>query len=339
MRRHHQRLAGGERFFKTVDEIHLGLGVHRPGRLVEEQDFRRGHQRARQHQQRALPARQAAAAFPDRKIEAGGIARQEDVGARARHRVDQLLVGGARGAEHEIVAHRTRKQVGVLRDIAEALADLVRVILAAVEAVDRHLAVGRGVKPAHQPAKGRLTRGDAADDPDPLAGADLEVDPRQAVERGLRIAEAGVDQFEMAGADFGNNAAPGRVALVGRVHHPLERIERRHRLLAAGDEEGELPDRRHCAPSEHDDRDDRAHRDLAFVEQIEAADDQRDADQLLARRSNVDRDRGQPAQALLRRRGHRGVTPPFAEHLTLGAGGLEGFDATDRFDQHRVLEA
>ena len=32
-------------------------------------------------------------------------------------------------------------------------------------------------------------------------------------------------------------------ALVVGFHHRLERVERRHRLLAAGDEEGELADR------------------------------------------------------------------------------------------------
>ena len=120
------------------------------GRLVEEQQLRRADQRAGEDQQRALAARQARSALADRKVETGGVARQEDVGARAHHRVDQLVVVGLGRAEHQIVAHRAAEQFGVLADEAERLAQLVRVVLAAVEAVDQHLAVGRRVEPAQQ---------------------------------------------------------------------------------------------------------------------------------------------------------------------------------------------
>ena len=163
--------SGAERGLQMLDEIELGLGVHRAGRLVEEQHLRRADQRPRQDQQRALPARQARAALADRQVEAGRVARQEDVGARADHRVDQLLVVGLGRAEHEIVAHRAAEHFGVLADEAERLAQLVRVVLAAVEAVDEHHAVGRRIKAAQHPAERRLARGDAADDPDPLARA------------------------------------------------------------------------------------------------------------------------------------------------------------------------
>ena len=69
-----------------------------------------------------------------------------------------------------------------------------------------------------------------------------------------------------------------------RLHHPLQRIERRERLLAAGDEERELADRLQRAAGKHDDGDDRAHRHLAGLEAIEAADQQADADRSAARR-------------------------------------------------------
>ena len=92
-------------------------------------------------------------------------------------------------------------------------------------------------------------------------------------------------------------------------------------------------------PDEHDDRDDRAHRHLAFLEAIEAADQQADADHLLRHAGEVDRDRGQPAHALLGRRRHRRIAAPAAEHLAFGARRLERFGAGDRFDQHRMLQA
>ena len=44
----------------------------------------------------------------------------------------------------------------------------------------------------------------------------------------------------MAGADLGNDAAQRYLPLVLRLHHQLERIERRERLAATSDQEGEM---------------------------------------------------------------------------------------------------
>ena len=73
--------------------------------------------------------------------------------------------------------------------------------------------------------------------------------------------------------------------------------------------------------------------------QVEAANQQPDADQLLRDAGEVDGDRSQPAHPLLRRGGHRGIAPPAAEHLPFGARRLERFRTGDGFDQHRMLQA
>ena len=286
-----------------------------------------------------MSARQPRPALPNLKVKPRRVARQEDIRARASDRVDQLLIIGTRRPEHEIVAHRSREQFGILTDKAEGLAQLVGMILAAVGTVDIHDAVARGVKSAQHAPEGRLARSDPADDPDPLAGGKFEVHLGQAVARRAGVAETDFGHGDMTVADFGHHAARGRMALVRRVHHRLERIERGGRLLGARDEESELAHWRHCAPRQHDDGDDRAHRDLAVVEQIEAADHQSDAHQLLSDRSEVDGHGGQPPHAFLGGRRHRRIAAPTPEHLAFGAHRFQGFDTADRFDQDRMLEA
>jgi hypothetical protein len=92
--------------------------------------------------------------------------------------------------------------------------------------------------------------------------------------------------------------------LVLLLHHRLQRSHGRQRLAGAGDEESELANRGHGASGQHDDGDDRAHRHIALVELVEAADEQADADHLLRQRCKVDCDRRQPPHFFLRRGRH-----------------------------------
>ena len=156
---------------------------------------------------------------------------------------------------------------------------------------------------------------------------------------GVRVAEGDVAKLHVADADLGDDAAQSALPLVLCIHHVLERGQRRERLLAARDEESELADRLERAARDHDDRDDRAHRHLASLEAVEAAHQQADADRLLRDAGEVDRDRGELAHPLARRRAHRRIAAPAAEHLPFGARGLERLRARDRFDQHRMLQA
>ena len=142
----------------------------------------------------------------------------------------------------------------------------------------------------------------------------------------------------MARANLRHDAAHCALPFVLRLHHPLQRIEGRESLTTARDQECELADRLEGTARDHDDRDDRAHRHLAFLEAIKAADEKADADRLLRDAREVDGDRGELAHALARRGAHPGVTAPAAEHLPFGTRGLERFRSGDQFDQHRMLE-
>src|SRR3546814_11713593 len=94
-----------------------------------------------------------------------------------------------------------------------------------------------------------------------------------------------------------------------------------------------------CSSDLHDDRDDRAHRNLARVEQIETADDEREARKLLAERREVDR--GGAGAATHRLRSRAGIDPlePLAEHLALGGAALERFGRAARPAEQRALAA
>src|SRR3546814_6718106 len=82
---------------------------------------------------------------------------------------------------------RAAEQHRILPDEAELRAQIDRRMLAAVEPVDEDIARLGRVEPAEQPAERRLARRDAADDRDPLARRDLEVDVVERRRRGARI--------------------------------------------------------------------------------------------------------------------------------------------------------
>src|SRR3546814_10247696 len=84
---------------------------------------------------------------------------------------------------------RAAEQHRILPDEAELRAQIDRRMLAAVEPVDEDIARLGRVEPAEKPAERRLARRDAADDRDPLAPRDLEVDVDERRRRGARVAE------------------------------------------------------------------------------------------------------------------------------------------------------
>ena len=87
-----------------------------------------------------------------------------------------LLVGGLRFAKRNVVAQLAKEQIGVLHRKADAGAQVGRIVLAGVDAIDQDAAFLGFIETEQQPADGGLSRSDAPDDADPLAGGDLEGD-------------------------------------------------------------------------------------------------------------------------------------------------------------------
>ena len=100
-----------------------------------------------------LPAGQAAPALGDRHVVAQRMAGDEALDAGEARGRQHLLVGGVRLAERDVVAQLAEEQIGVLQHEADAGAQIGRVVLAHIDAVDEDAAVLRIVEA--RPAGGR----------------------------------------------------------------------------------------------------------------------------------------------------------------------------------------
>ena len=174
------RVLPGRISLEALLEAALGAVVHGAGRLVEHQDRRIEQQRAGDRDRLALAAGQALAALADVQVEAQRMARDEVLDAGDARRAQHRLVVGERRAERDVVAHRAMEQEHVLQHAADAAAQVGRVDLAQIGAVDQHRALIGLVEPEHQLLDRGLAGADAADQADPLARLDHEGDAARA---------------------------------------------------------------------------------------------------------------------------------------------------------------
>src|SRR5439155_2927984 len=145
------------------------------------------------------------------------------------------------------VANGAAEQLCILADEAEGAADLLGMMLTAVEAIDQIGSLGRLIETAQYASQCRLARGDATDDADPLARLDRQVDVRERILARIGIAEADMLHLDLADADVRNDTASHEAALVRSFGERLQRLHRLHRLASLGHQERELADRRHRA--------------------------------------------------------------------------------------------
>ena len=99
----------------------LAFGIERAGGFIEQQNRRFGDKRAGQRDALALAAGEIAAALACRRVPA---ARQavDEIARGGLGRLADLVVGGARSAERDVLAHRGVEQECVLRDQREIAA-------------------------------------------------------------------------------------------------------------------------------------------------------------------------------------------------------------------------
>ena len=201
----------GERL-QPFEEFGLAAHVEMRGRLVEEQHLRLADQHAGEADGLLLAAGQAAAALGNRHVVAQRMAGDEALDAGKPRRREDFFVGGLRLAERDVVAQLAEEQVGVLQHKANAGAQIGRVVLADVDAVDQDAALLRLIEAEQQAADRRLARADAADDADALAGRDLERNLLERVLGSVRVAEGDVLECDAAVL---RSCAPHRCAPAG----------------------------------------------------------------------------------------------------------------------------
>ena len=152
------------RCLEPFEEFGFAAHVEMRRRLVQEQDFRIADQHARQSDRLLLAAGQAAPAFGDRHVVAQRMAGDEALDAGKPRRREHFCVGRVGPAKRDVVAQLAEKQIGVLQHEADAGAQIGRVVLADVDAIDQDVAFVRVVETGQQAADRGLARSDAADD-------------------------------------------------------------------------------------------------------------------------------------------------------------------------------
>ena len=164
--------------------------------LVEDQDRRRAHHGAGDGDALALPVRQQLAALADHRVVAARKGGDEIVGARDARRRHDLLLGHARGAVSDVVAHTDLKQHVLLGHHRDRPAQRLDAVLADVAVVDQDRAP-LGVPQAQQEVHDRRLAGArGAGERQELPAADPEGDlaerrpPRLVGERDVGEAHA-----------------------------------------------------------------------------------------------------------------------------------------------------
>ena len=148
--------------------------VHVIGRLVEQQDRRIADQRARHSDGLTLAAGEALAALTHRHVVAHRVGRDEVFDPGHARRLEDPLIGRVRQAQRDVLSHRAAEQHHVLRCRADVGAQVHRIDLAYLGAVEQHRALVGRVEPEDDLGHRGLARAHAADDADILAGLNCE---------------------------------------------------------------------------------------------------------------------------------------------------------------------
>ena len=220
--------------------------------------------------------------------------------------------------------------------IAHLLAQVGHVQLPQVETIEQQLAFFWGVKPHHQPAQGAFARAAAPDNPHALARLELEADLVQG--RGVLpgVAEGHLADFQGARQLRAFQGALLWVALLGQGHQRVGAAHGQLRLLVAGDQPGDLPQRRQYPAAEHVGGHQRADTEAAGDDAVDPGNNGRHPGKLLDEQRAIGGQRREVARMAVEAGEGAVGAFPLVLALAFGAAGLEGFQAAEGFDQQRL---
>ena len=329
--------AAGRNATEVADEDGLALGVERARGLVEDQDARRGQQRARDRQPLALAARQVAGVFLQQGVVALWQALDELVGAGGLGGGHDLLEAGIGARHRDVLAHAAAEHEVVLQHHADAAAQVGEVDFADVDAVEAHHALLHRIEALDQAREGGLARAAAPDHADHGAGRDVQVDAVERGRAGARVAEGDAVERDLA---LEGRAQTARGPALGRVVHDLaQHLDRERGFLVLVHQADDLHQRADHAVRHHLERDQRADGQLQ-AEDVERADrdhaDHHELFQQLGHGAGGDRHAADAEMHL--DAGGRVLVPELAL-LGLDRQRLDGAHAVDGLDQHRLARA
>src|SRR5215204_467846 len=164
------------RLTEAESDLRLGRRVHGRRCIVQDQDPRVEQQRPCDRDPLALAARKRDPTLADHRVVRLRQRDDEVVGLREPGGLLDLLLGGVRPAERDVLAHRVREEERILRDDPDLPPQGDQLRLPHVETVDGHPAGGGVVEPRNQGRERRLAGARVADQCDCAAGLELEVD-------------------------------------------------------------------------------------------------------------------------------------------------------------------
>ena len=150
------------------------------------------------------------------------------------------------------------------------------------------------------------------------------------------IAERHVAEFDLTLQLRAMNESGGIGAFDWLRHQFVERFQRCTRILELQQHGNRLAERRNGAPAQHRHGDQTAHRQQALLDQIDAADDQADVDELRDRRRAVGDAGRQQAHLCAGSRQERRRAFPLFLHDAFRALRLDGFQRSQAFDQRGI---
>ena len=193
---HHRRVARLRAQCRS--ETGIGGCVERGEAVVEQVDGRASHKSPRDRQALALAARDVRAALGDLGLEAPGHSGDELGRLGDLERVPELLVGGLRSSEPQVVGHRAAEQVGLLGNDPDRRPRASSVPGRGHRGRRRARSPSSRRKARDQVQHRRLARPGASDDRRRLARQQRECQPVQHRLLAARVPE--VDLLELAPA-------------------------------------------------------------------------------------------------------------------------------------------
>ena len=162
-------------FFEGVDDEFFGFAVEGRGGLVEQEDGTVADHDTGDADALTLASGEGEAALPDRGVVAEGHRHDEVVGVGEFGGGDHFFFGCAGTAEGDVLEDGSAEEDGVLKNVADLIAEMLDLVLADVLAVDMDGAGLHIVEAGDEADDGGFSAAGGADDTDELAWLYFEV--------------------------------------------------------------------------------------------------------------------------------------------------------------------
>ena len=265
---------------------------------------------------------------------AGHLVHAEGIG-NAHHRI----VIDVRVAGLQVLAQRSEKQPRILPHIQHVAAHVGRFDLLDLDAIELHRALARQIQPGQHLQQCRFAAADAAQHRHPLTRIQRHAHLTHRIGRHRVVAEGQILGRQRTRRSGLAQIVPFRIAVGGRVHHTVQRGQRRFCLLVAHGQCRDARSRCNGAAGQNHRADQRPLRERAVTDQIHAPHHHRHRAHRLQQGGKVVH-HGRNVAAFHRGAGGEGRGALVAGlHLAFHAQRLDGLGTFQRFHQNALLDA